>query len=90
MTARCDRTIVGGRRERELKLITSDAYRQAEEIKGKADGEAADIYAKAYNRDPDFYRFTKSMEVLKATMTKDTILLLGTDGEFLRYLESAN
>jgi membrane protease subunit HflC len=81
---------INGERERELKKITSEAYRTAEEIKGRADGEAADIYAKAYNRDPDFYRFTKSMEVLKNTMTKDTLLLLGTDGEFLRYLESAN
>jgi membrane protease subunit HflC len=80
---------INGERERELKKISSEAYRQAQEIKGKADAEAADIYARAYNRDAEFYRFMKTMEVFKDTMNKDTVLLLGTDGEYLRYLESA-
>jgi membrane protease subunit HflC len=80
---------INGERERELKTISSDAYRQAQEIKGKADGEAARIYAKAYNLDPEFYRFTKSMEVLGVTMDENTVLVLGTDGEYLRYLEHA-
>jgi len=78
---------INGEKDRELKQISSEAYRQAQEIKGRADAEAADIYARAYNRDPEFYRFYKSMEVLKNSMDKETILLLGTDGEFLRYLE---
>jgi membrane protease subunit HflC len=81
---------INGERDRELKKISSEAYREAQEIKGKADAEAADIYARAYNRDPDFYRFTKTMEVYKNTMDEKTILLLGTDGEYLRYLESAD
>ena len=80
---------INGERERELKTISSDAYRQAQEIMGKADGEAARIYAKAYNLDPEFYRFTKSMEVLGVTMDENTVLVLGTDGEYLRYLEHA-
>ena len=80
---------INGERERELKTISSEAYREAQEIKGKADGEASDIYAKAYNRDPEFYRFTKTMEVYEDTMNEKTVLMLGTDGEYLRYLESA-
>jgi membrane protease subunit HflC len=80
---------INGERERELKKISSEAYRQAQEIKGKADAEAADIYARAYNRDAEFYRFLKTMEVFGETMNKDTVLLLGTDGDYLRYLESA-
>jgi membrane protease subunit HflC len=76
-----------GSKDRDLKEITSIAYRTAQEIKGKADAEAANIYAAAYNRDPDFYRFLKTMEVYTRTMDKNTILLLSTDGEFLRYLE---
>ena len=78
---------INGNRDRDLKEITSEAYRQAQEIKGRSDAEAADIYARAYNRDPDFYRFLKTMEVYTRTMDKNTILLLSTDGEFLRYLE---
>jgi membrane protease subunit HflC len=76
-----------GDKDRDLQEITSGAYREAQEIKGKADAQAAEIYAGAYNRDPDFYRFLKTMEVYRTTMDKETILLLTTDGEFLRYLE---
>jgi membrane protease subunit HflC len=80
---------INGDKERELKTITSDAYRQAQEIRGKADAEAADIYARAYNKDPDFYRFLKTMEVYRTTIDADTLLMLSTEGEFLRYLERA-
>jgi membrane protease subunit HflC len=77
---------INGERERELQRITSEAYRQAQEIKGRADAEAADIYAAAYNRDAEFYRFLKTMEVLKETLDSNTVLVLSTDSEFLRYL----
>jgi membrane protease subunit HflC len=79
---------INGTKDRELKQITSEAYRQAQEIRGKADAEAADIYAAAYGRDPDFYRFLKTMEVYRETFDERTLLLLSTDGEFLRYLET--
>jgi len=77
---------ISGERERDLRVITSEAYRQAQEIQGQADAEAADIYAAAYNGDPEFYRFLKSMEVLRQTMDSSTVLVLSTDNEFLRYL----
>jgi membrane protease subunit HflC len=77
---------ISGERERDLRVITSEAYRQAQEIKGRADAEAADVYAAAYNRDPEFYRFLKTMEVLKQTLDSSTVLVLSTDSEFLRYL----
>ena len=79
---------IGGQRDRDLKVITSDAYRRSQEIKGKADAEAADIYASAYNKDPEFYRFMRTMEIFKETLGKETILVLSTEGDFLRYLES--
>jgi membrane protease subunit HflC len=78
---------INGEKDRELKRITSEAYRTAQEIRGRADAEAADIYARAYNRDPEFYRFLKTMEVLQTSLEGETVLVLGTDGEFLRYLE---
>ncbi len=78
---------INGDKDRELKTITSEAYRQSQEIQGKADAEAADIYARSYNQDADFYRFLKTMEVYQTTIDANTILLLTTDGEFLRYLE---
>ena len=77
---------INGERERELKEITSEAYRLAQVIKGRADAEAADIYAGAYNRDAEFYRFLKTMEVLKETLDSTTVLVLSTNSDFLRYL----
>jgi len=80
---------INGEKERELKQITSEAYRLAQEIAGRADAEAADIYAAAYNADPEFYRFVKTMEVLKETLDEQTVLVLSTDNDFLRYLGRA-
>ena len=60
---------IRGERERELKRIQSEAYRAAEELRGKArTREATDIYADAHGRDPDFYAFTKSLETYENTM----------------------
>lgn len=77
---------ISGEKERELAEITSEAYRLAQAIKGRADAEAADVYAAAYNRDAEFYRFLKTMEVLRETLDSNTVLVLSTDSEFLRYL----
>jgi len=80
---------IQGEKDRELKAITSEAYRRAREIRGRADAGAADIYAEAHNRDPEFYRFVKSLEALRDSLDEETLILLSTDGEFLRYLEQA-
>jgi membrane protease subunit HflC len=80
---------IDGERDRELAQIQSEAYRQAEELRGEADAAATRIYAEAYNQDPDFYAFTKSLETYEATMDPSTFFILGTDSDFLRYLEQA-
>jgi len=78
---------IQGERERDLQQIQSEAFRMAEELRGEADAEATDIYAGAYNRDPDFYAFTRSLESYEKVMDEDTLFILGTDSEWLRYLE---
>jgi membrane protease subunit HflC len=78
---------IGGERERDLAQIQSEAYREAQELRGRADADATAIYAEAYNRDADFYAFTKSMETYEMTMDPSTFFILGTDSEFLRFLE---
>ncbi len=78
-----------GDKERELKRIESEAYRTAQEIKGKADGQAAAIYARAYNRNADsrdFYRFLKTMETYQTTLSGKDWLILSTKGDFFKYL----
>ncbi|MCD6305829.1 MAG: protease modulator HflC [Deltaproteobacteria bacterium] len=79
---------IEGNRDKELKRITSEAYRIAQEKMGKADAEATMIYAKAYGRDPEFYSFVKSLGVYEKTMDKETALVLSTDSDFLKYFKS--
>jgi len=76
-----------GKTQRELERIQSEAYRQAEEIKGRADAEATGIYAKTYAKDPDFYKFLKNLEALKATSSSKETLVLSTDSEFFGLLK---
>jgi len=78
---------INGERERELAQIQSEAFREAEELRGQADAEATRIYAEAYERDVDFYAFTKSLETYEETMDPSTFFILGTDSELLRFLE---
>jgi membrane protease subunit HflC len=79
---------IRGQKEKELKRIQSEAYRQAQEIKGKGDAEATKVYALAYNLDPEFYQFTKTLETYRKALEKETWLLLSTDSEFLKYLKN--
>ena len=78
---------IQGERERELQRIQSEAFRTAEELRGNADAKATDVYAGAYGRDADFYAFTRSLESYEKVMDPETMFILGTDSEFLKYLE---
>ena len=76
-----------GEKERDLKQITSEAYRTAQELKGKADAESTKIYAEAYGRDPEFYSFTRTLEIYNEALNESSSLILSTDSEFLKYLK---
>ncbi len=78
---------IRGDKEKELQLIKSQAYRTAQEIKGKADGEATAIYAKAYSVDPEFYSFSRTLEVYKKALDKTNTLIISTDSDFMKYLK---
>ena len=76
-----------GDKEYELQKIISEATRKALEIMGEADAEATKIYAAAYNRDPEFYTFTKTLETYRTALDSKTSLILTGDSEFLKYLK---
>jgi len=80
--------IIEGSQEKELKRITSEAYKTAQEKMGKADAESTMIYAQAYDKDPEFYSFVKSLDVYEKTMDKESSLLLSTDSDFLQFFKS--
>ncbi len=76
-----------GRMEKDLKSIISGAYRTAEEIRGKADAEATRIYGGAYNQDPEFYAFFKTLDTYKEAAFKNAFVILGTDSDYYRFLK---
>ena len=77
-----------GQMEKELKAITSEAFKTAEEIKGKADAEAAKIYGRAYNQDPDFYAFYKTLETYKQSAFENSTIIIGTDSDYYKVLKN--
>ena len=72
---------IRGKKERELKVIESEAYRKTQEIMGRGDAEATAIYAAAYNKDRELYRFLRTMDTYKATIDKNSWLVLSTDAD---------
>ena len=78
---------IAGDKEKELKKITSVAYRKAQEIMGKADAESTKIYAEAYSKDPEFYSFINTLDIYKNSLDKETWMMLSTKSDFFKYLK---
>ena len=81
---------IRGKKERELKVIESEAYKKTQEVMGGGDAKATAIYAEAYNRDRELYKFLRTMETNKTTIDKQSWLMLSTGADVFRYLQSAN
>ena len=76
--------------DREVTVIKAGAYRDAQALRGEGDAGAAAIYAEAYNRDRDFFGFTRSLEAYReAFQSKGDLLLIEPDSEFFRYLKES-
>lgn len=78
-----------GNMEKELRQIRSTAYRRAQEVRGKADAEATKIYGNAFNKDPEFYTFSRTLEAYKEGQNQNSVLILTTDSDFYKYLKEA-
>jgi membrane protease subunit HflC len=76
--------------DRQRTVILAEAYRDAEIIRGQGDAIAADTYASAFQKNPEFYRFYRSMEAYQRSIgAGNDILVLDTESEFFRYLNRA-
>jgi len=74
--------------DKEVSGIMAEAYKQAEIVKGQGDQAATRIYAEAYAKDPEFYDFLKSLELYRKAFKPGTTLILSSDSEPFRYLDS--
>ena len=77
--------------DRERTVILADAYRDGQKIRGEGDATAAATYASAYNRDPEFYAFYRSIDAYRKSMGKQgDLLVLDPDNDFFRYLNESD
>jgi modulator of FtsH protease HflC len=71
--------------------ILAEATRQSQHLRGEADAEAASALAKSYGRNAEFAAFWRSMQAYKKTLGREgDILVISPDGDFFKYLHSAN
>lgn len=76
--------------DRERTIELANAYRDAEQLRGQGDAEAARIYAEAYQQDPEFYAFVRSLNAYKSAFSnKGDIMLVEPGSEFFKYLNQS-
>ncbi|MBV1876204.1 MAG: protease modulator HflC [Pseudomonadales bacterium] len=75
---------------KQREIILAEAYSKSEEIRGDGDAGSASIYASAFTKDKEFYRFYRSMNAYKKTFAnKSDVLLIDPDSDFFRYLNNS-
>lgn len=76
--------------EKQRDIILADAYSTSEQIRGEGDAEAASIYASAFTRDKEFYKFYRSMNAYKKSFSsKSDVLLIDTDSDYFKYMNNS-
>jgi len=77
--------------DRQRTVILAEAFRDAEVVRGDGDAQAAQIYAAAFGKDPDFFAFYRSMQAYRAAIGKENdLLVLDSDSDFFRYLNRSS
>jgi membrane protease subunit HflC len=77
--------------DRQRTVILAEAYRDSQKLRGDGDARAAEIYASAYNKDPEFYAFYRSIDAYRRSVGKSgDILVLDPGNEFFRYLNQSD
>jgi membrane protease subunit HflC len=75
--------------DKQREIIIAEAYRDAQRIRGEGDARAAAIYARAFNENPEFYAFYRSLEAYRATFkNRSDVLVLDPNSEFFRYFRN--
>jgi membrane protease subunit HflC len=74
--------------DKEKKILLADGYRDAEKLMGEGDAEAIKIYAQAFEKDPEFYSFVRTLEAYEKSLGEGTTIVLPSDSEFFQYFSS--
>ncbi len=84
-----ERAAILGQMDKELAKITSEAFRTSQEIRGKADAEATRIYAAAFQKNPGFYEFYRTLEAYRNFDNAKSSFILSTDADIFKYLKDS-
>ncbi len=75
--------------DRQRQVIVSEAHRDAQRIKGEGDAQASRIYAEAFQKNPEFYSFYRSMEAYRSSLrSKGDVMVLDPSSEFFKYFKA--
>ena len=75
--------------DKQREVIVAEAYREAQEIKGEGDAKAADTYAQAFNKDPEFYSFYRSLEAYRNSFkSKNDVIVVEPNSDFFKYMKN--
>ncbi len=75
--------------DRQKQVIVAEAYRDAQKIRGEGDAQASRIYADAFQRNPEFYGFYRSLEAYRQSLrSKGDVMVLDPSSDFFRYLKN--
>ena len=75
--------------EKQREVIVAEAYRDAQKIKGEGDAKAAATYAQAFNQNPEFYAFYRSMEAYRSSFkSKNDVMVVEPNSDFFKYMKS--
>lgn len=75
--------------DRESEVILAQAYREAQKIKGDGDAAAAQVYAQAFQKDPEFAKFYRSIEAYRSTFKdKSNVMVIDPSTDFFKYLKN--
>jgi membrane protease subunit HflC len=75
--------------DRQRQVIVAEAYRDAQKTKGEGDALASRIYAEAFQKNPEFYSFYRSMEAYRQSLrSKGDVMVLDPSSDFFKYLKS--
>lgn len=82
---------IKSRADKEAKILLAESQLKAQVTRGEGDGISSKIFADAFNQDPEFFNFYRSMQAYRTTLKKgDTTMVLSPDSEFLRFFNETS
>ncbi|MFA6179676.1 MAG: protease modulator HflC [Methylophilaceae bacterium] len=77
--------------DKQREVIIAEAFREAQNVKGQGDAKAAETYAAAYNKNPEFYAFYRSLEAYRNSFkSKSDVLVLEPTSDFFKYMRNSS